>query len=256
MTYLSEMKILYIEDDTETREALNRFLRRRCSKVTAVSDAESGLEIYETYNPDIIIVDLLLPGINGMDFIDRINKMSVRHHSEILITTTVSEVDTVIGLIDRNISAYVIKPLDMNALEEKLQMLAAKIHDSSINKSRHAVLANDDNRGQIADNIRVDFLKLLKSKSGKGPTKVNVILKAETVEILAYDTLTAFEKTIIENNLNSVLLEQVRQLFYKNIKSNIEQIVLEKTGLEFTLEKIDIDVYRKVDYLELELNNC
>lgn len=253
MTYLSEMKILYIEDDTDTREALHRFLRRRCSKVMALPDAEKALEIYESYDPDIMIVDLLLPGLNGMDFIDRVNKMQVNNHAEILITTTVSEVDTVIGLIDKNISAYVIKPLDMSVLEEKLEMLASKIYDANANKSKHILFANEDNRGQIADQIRVDFLKLLKSKSGKGPTKVNVILKGELVEILSYDTLTAFEKTILENNHNSVLIEQVRQVFYKNIKSQIEQILFEKTGLNFVLEKTIIDVHKRIDHLELIL---
>lgn len=251
MTYLSDMKILYIEDDADTRDALNRFLRRRCSKVVAFPDAELALDTYSTYKPDIIIVDLLLPGMNGMDFIDRIQQIPGSQQPEILITTTVSEVDTVIGLIDRNISAYVLKPLDISVLEEKLEMLATKIYNTNVSKSKHAMFANEDNRGQIADRVRVDFLKLLKSKSGKGPTKVNVIIKAETVEIIAYDTLTAFEKTILENNHNSVLIEQVRELYYKNIKSIIEEMLLEKTGLQFTLDKIDIDVHKKIDYLEL-----
>lgn len=253
MTYLSEMKVLYIEDDTDTREALHRYLRRRCSKVVAVPDAESALDIYEAYEPDIMIVDLLLPGINGMDFIDKIHNKYSKHQPEILITTTVSEVDTVIGLIDKNISAYVIKPLDMSVLEDKLELLASKIYQSSINKNKHAIFTDQDNRGKIADLIRVDFLKLLKSKSGKGPTKVNVILKEETLEIIAYDTLTAFEKTILENNHNSVLLEQVRELFYKNIKPQIEQIIFEKTGFNFVLEKIIIDSHKKIDHLELTL---
>lgn len=249
MAYLDKMKILYIEDDAETREALKRFLKRRCGKVVAAQDAESALEIVETYDPDIMIVDLLLPGINGLDFIDRIHASGQKDETKIVITTTVNEIDTVIDSIDKDISAYIRKPFDLNVLEEKLEQIAAKIQISAANKSRHSSFANKDNQGVISDNIRVDFLKLIKSKSGKGPAKVNIVLQADSIDILALDALTAYEKAILYDRHNGVLIEQVREIFYKSLKGQMEQILFEKSGINFMLEKVRIDINRKVDHL-------
>jgi DNA-binding response OmpR family regulator len=248
------MKVLYVEDDTETREALNQFLKRRCGKVVAAKDAETALELFESFEPNIMIVDLLLPGMSGMNFIDRIHSISPGNDIRTVITTTVSEVDTVINSIEKDISAYILKPFDLSDMEEKLESIASKIHALSANKTKHSAYRNDDNKGIISDNIRIDFLKLIKSNSGKGPSKVNVILSPDTIEIIAIDALTPYERTILTNKHNVVLIEQVREIFYKSFRDSLEGILLERSGIEFTLEKVAVNAQKKIDHLTFAAN--
>lgn len=151
------------------------------------------------------------------------------------------------------ISAYIIKPVKAEDLEEKLEQIAVKVYQSQLAKNRNAFYGQKD-KGPLAEEIRVGFLKLLKAKSGKGPTKVDVRLEAESVEIFACDTLTAFERTIAAHHRNYSLVEHGREVFYKSISSDIQQLVFQKTGVSFHLESVQIHIQRKVDILRLTID--
>ena len=172
MTYLKDMKIVYVEDDTETREALGHYLKRRCGKVYCAEDAETGLVLFETYDPDILIVDLLLPGMNGLDMIRKIRNTG--SSVPILITTTVGEAESVISSMDQGVCSYLLKPLDANQLETKLEDIAGTIWTSR-DLDRKRAYNQGKNKGIIEENMRVDFLKLIKGRSGKGPAKVDIL---------------------------------------------------------------------------------
>lgn len=252
MSYLSQMKLLYIEDEEETREALEHYLKRRCSRIFCAPDAESGLELFQMYQPDIVLVDLILPGMNGTRFIETIREQGAK--TPVLITTTVSETETITNSIEQGISAYIIKPVKTGELEEKLEQIAVRVYQSQLSENRKAFYGQDKDKGPMAEEIRVGFLKLLKAKSGKGPTKVDVRLEAEAVEIFAYDTLTAFERTIAAHHRNYSLVEHGRDVFYKSIGSDIQQLVFQKTGVSFHLESVQIHIQRKVDILRLTID--
>lgn len=249
MSYLKQMKILYIEDDRETLKALQQCLKIRCHKVYCAESAEKALEIYELHKPDILIVDLILPGMNGSDFIRLIRRKNKT--IPILITTTVSELETVTELIEHKINAYIIKPLSIEDLEAKLEAASEQV-SAEAEKSNQAHFFKNLNREQAADEIRVDLLKLMKTKAGKGPAKISVLFENTQIEIIAKDALTNIEKSIASDRKNIGFAEQIRILFYKSISEDLEQIILLKTGFSFKLTDISIDVSKKTDRLHFE----
>ncbi len=207
------------------------------------------MTIFEENKPDIILLDLLLPEMSGMDLIEAIRRKN--DSVPIIITTTVEEISTIIESIDKNINSYIIKPINTYDLETKLNNIAENLGQKQFVQRRKAHYNQDKYKGQMEDEIRVDFLKLLKTSAGKGPLKVDVYLGSDFVEIIAKDSLTAFEKTIMENKNSLLIIEQGREIFYKIIKSRIEKIVTDRTCIKFKMENIKIDVYNKTDRLYL-----
>ena len=69
MDILKELKVIYIEDNDNTRSSIERFLKRRFGKVFLAENAEKGIRLFDQFDPDIAIVDILLPGMGGLEMI-------------------------------------------------------------------------------------------------------------------------------------------------------------------------------------------
>jgi len=249
MSNLKKIKILYVEDDTDTRDELHRFLKRRAGKVYIASTAEEGIQQYVENRPDVIIVDLILPGMNGLEMIKQIK--DAHGECRTLITTTVSVADTIIRAVDIGIDQYILKPIDTNELERKLEDIAGTIV-STRSRDAHTHSFDDiQDKSALEDVIKRDVLKLLKDASGRGPRDAAVFLAGTTVEITAYGALTAMERTILENPGNVALVEQYRTLFYTSIRTDLAEIVRRATGIEVDLRTVESKAKRDADRIVL-----
>ena len=102
--------ILIVEDDQAIVRILKRALTYEGYHVEAADDGESGLELYKKFQPRLIILDWMLPGMDGLEFCDRIR--STEDNIPIIMLTAKSEdYDKITGL---NIGAddYITKPFN------------------------------------------------------------------------------------------------------------------------------------------------
>jgi DNA-binding response OmpR family regulator len=249
MGFLKETKVLYVEDDKETREAMGKFLKRRTGKLLTATCGAEGLSLFAEHKPDLVIADLILPDITGMEMIREIRKRN--SNCPILITSTVSKVETILEAVNVGIVSYIIKPVDTSELEKKLEYMTEEVakHKNYIRQTESYERA--EKKGELEDEIRKEFLKLLKDASGKGPGKLIVYLGKTELEIAAYDALTPMEKRLIQNVRNISLVEQSRELFYREIAEEMEKIAERVTGLRFKLISIEVNGGRKADKLIL-----
>ena len=127
--YLTQLKILYVEDDDDTRENLKQYLRKKAGKVVTAADGAEGLRKYEEEKPDIVIADLLMPGLSGMEMLKRIRAQGGR--CPFIITSSVSETDTIIEAVDLGIVKYVLKPIILDKLLDTLNKVAEEIRKGS-----------------------------------------------------------------------------------------------------------------------------
>jgi len=100
-------KILLIEDEQVDRERVVPLLAREGYEVLEAETGEAGLEILETAQPNLVILDLLLPGIDGLEVCKRI-----RHKHDvpvIMLTAKQEEIDKVVGL-ELGADDYIVKP--------------------------------------------------------------------------------------------------------------------------------------------------
>ncbi len=120
--WLQNLRILYVEDDQGIRRQLEQFLKRRCGDVLTAENGEDGLKLFTECKPDIVISDLLMPVMNGLEMIEHILKISPR--TPIIITTAFNETNYLIKAIKLGVSAYVIKPIRTEYLTKELDKCA------------------------------------------------------------------------------------------------------------------------------------
>jgi two-component system KDP operon response regulator KdpE len=127
--------ILVVEDDEETRTALARVLRGRGYRVTEAGDGRTCLERWSLRRPDLVLLDLGLPDIDGLELIRRIRREAA---TPILILSGRYEEREKVAALDRGADDYVTKPF---GIEE----LAARIRGAL----RRAVGPAGDNSGRL-----------------------------------------------------------------------------------------------------------
>ncbi len=104
----SHGRVLVVDDEPIVREVLERYLHRGGFDVATASDGPSALHAFEEHRPDLIVLDLMLPGIDGMEVFRRVRERR-RGTGVIMLTARGQETDRVVGL-DLGADDYVAKP--------------------------------------------------------------------------------------------------------------------------------------------------
>lgn len=247
MSSISNLKILYIEDDKFAREEMTHFLKKRVGKVFTASDGIEGIGAYEIHKPDIIIADLLMPNMDGMEMLRKLKEKYGRVHC--IIVTSVNEVETVIEAVDLGVDGYIIKPIDFMELELKLiktgDMLVADTMD-------HKGLFNRiENKRTVEDNIKREYVKVLKSFTGKGPRETVVQIMSDSVKITAFGSLTPMEVNMLRDPKNFEMVKHMRNIAYESMTMDFEEIVKRYTGVEVKCSKVEIDLKKGVEQVTL-----
>jgi diguanylate cyclase (GGDEF)-like protein len=120
-----EIKLLYVEDDDEIRGSLISFLKLFTKDLKIANNGEEGLEIYKKYNPDIVISDIKMPKMTGIDMVKEIRK--INPEQGIIFTTAYSESNYLIEAIDLQVDSYILKPIDLDKLRVKIESLVEKM---------------------------------------------------------------------------------------------------------------------------------
>jgi DNA-binding response OmpR family regulator len=119
------MRILLIEDDISLATGLCTALRRQYYVVNAVTTGNDALHVILTEPPDIAILDLGLPDMDGIDVLKK-----VRHHHpelQVLVLTARSQVDEKILGLDSGADDYLAKPFEMIELLARLRVLERRL---------------------------------------------------------------------------------------------------------------------------------
>lgn len=249
---LKQMKVLYIEDDRQTMEAMSLFLQRRVGTLVTAADGREGVEKFYEERPDIAIVDLLLPEIEGIEVIRKIR--SVDRECKILVTTTVENLDVIVKAVDLNISFYVMKPVRIKEFEQQLEAAAASVGQAEAARTGKKISFADDGERSAADTqIKAKLAKWLKEKTGKGAQTVKICYFDSSVEILFMGAYTALELSLLSEKRNTAIVESQRRLFYEMTAAEVERTVAETLGTELRLKTIDVDAARQADRLVLEV---
>ena len=88
---ISNLKILYVEDDDVTRDVFLSIISKYVSNIYSACNGKEGLEVFEAINPNIIITDIEMPIMNGLDMMQNIKKINSKI---IFIVLTAFEDDT------------------------------------------------------------------------------------------------------------------------------------------------------------------
>ena len=116
--------VLIVEDNPVNNNMMADFLSFHGFNILAALDAQKGLDLAETENPDIILMDIQMPGINGLEVIRRIRGKGGRGASiPIIALTALAMSEDRQRCLDAGANDYVAKPVDYPVLLEKIWKL-------------------------------------------------------------------------------------------------------------------------------------
>jgi len=135
---LKDIRLLYVEDDSEIRTVLSRGLKRRVKELFVAQDGQDGLEQFKTHNPDIILTDIKMPKMTGIEMSQKIKEID--KNKPIIIMSAHSETDFLLESISIGISGYLLKPVDKDRLFETLSSSAKDVLFDKALKEQQMIL--------------------------------------------------------------------------------------------------------------------
>ena len=115
---VSKQKILIVDDDVNIAELISLYLTKECYDTQMVHDGEEALQVYEQYAPNLILLDLMLPGIDGYQVCREIRAKS---NIPIIMLSAKGEIfDKVLGL-ELGADDYIMKPFDSKELVARVK---------------------------------------------------------------------------------------------------------------------------------------
>ncbi len=129
------MRVLLVEDDSNTAQSIELMLKSENFIVNSTDLGEDGLEIGKLYDYDIILLDLMLPDIDGYEVLRRLRQARV--NTPILILSGLSELDNKIKGLGFGADDYLTKPFDKRELIARIQAIVrrSKGHSDSVIKT-------------------------------------------------------------------------------------------------------------------------
>jgi two-component system response regulator RegX3 len=185
MSTQAETTVLVVEDEDSFVEALSIGLRREGFRVQVARDGAQALDLFDAVNPDLVLLDVMLPRVSGIDVCRQLRKRS--QVPIIMVTAKGAEIDTVVGL-EVGADDYVTKPYRLRELVARMRAVlrrsprdrqldasgeALEVGDVALDPERHEVVI----RGSTVQLPLKEFelLELLLDNAGRVLTRETLI---------------------------------------------------------------------------------
>lgn len=124
------LKILVVEDETAIRRFIKINLERQGFEVLDVESGEEGPDAFADFNPDIALLDVMLPGISGLEVAKRIRELD-NNVGIIMLTAKSQDVDKILGL-ESGADDYMTKPFNPTELILRIKSLARRVETKDV----------------------------------------------------------------------------------------------------------------------------
>lgn len=138
MKKLKNFTVLYVEDEKHIRERTADTLKYYVKDIFMAENGEEGYNIYKKNTPDIILCDILMPVVNGIEMIKKIR--AVDSNTPIVMITAHTEKKYLLDAVTLYLENYIVKPVTLNILLKALNKCVEKIQQTN---SEVCLLVND-----------------------------------------------------------------------------------------------------------------
>ena len=226
-TMNSRGTILVIDDERDLIELVRYNLDKEGFDVLAASDGMSGLEIATKHKPDLVVLDLMMPGMDGLEVCRRMRADDrTRRIPVIMLTAKAGETDRIVGL-EMGADDYVTKPFSPRELVARVKAVLRRTSDQqepaemirrgelAIDAKRHEVTYAGQPVALTATEFRI--LRFLASRPGRVVSREDIIDSALGREAAIFDRTIDVHVTALRKKLGSggVQIETVRGFGYK-----------------------------------------
>ena len=139
---MDSKKILIVEDEFDILKLIEFNLKKEGFDVIAVSDGESAIKEVRSNKPDLILLDLMLPGISGLDVCHLIQQYEGLSQIPILMLTAKGEESDVVKGLEAGADDYVIKPFSVKVLLARIKALLRRDYGQEFDKKNKPLVFN------------------------------------------------------------------------------------------------------------------
>jgi len=121
MDLLAEMTLLYAEDEELTQGLYQQYFSHYFKAIYLAKDGQQALELYETKKPDVVILDINMPKVNGLSVCKKIRQYD--KNTKIILLTARSDKEALVEAIELGLTCYLEKPITRSQLKDALKKL-------------------------------------------------------------------------------------------------------------------------------------
>jgi len=254
INFTKDLKILYAEDDLELQQQTKEFFEILFQSVTVVNDGAQALEKYKEESFDIVISDMRMPSMDGMELTAKIREINPEQC--IIIVSAYNDSDYLLKFINLNIRQFIQKPIDIdNMLQTLYSTSKAIVNEKMVEEYRESLEESNKeltlkNR-ELQSLVRIIDSKLLQIAKNSGVEEVSVNNTEATMSKQHLDELKELE---VDIGGAAVLINLSKNLTASNIQ------VLGSLFLSYaeilTLYKPYQELSKKINELGVALNNA
>ncbi|QKF82803.1 response regulator transcription factor [Halarcobacter ebronensis] len=217
---LKKSSILLAEDEDDVRNSFKKVLLLYVDKVYLAADGQEALELYDKYKPDILITDLKMPKLSGLDLIKKIREEN--EEIPIIVTSAYTDQNFLLESIKLSLVEYVVKPIreaNLSQLLERCAKILSKNSKTIIDLGGNQFYDFDNKiftckeENILLTNKEIDLFEILLAHRGTLVTKQDIEEK-----LYIYDEVppSALKNLVfkLRKKLNSEVIKSVSKLGY------------------------------------------
>jgi len=171
------MNLLLVEDDDEFRETCALWMSRKGHTITEAPNAHDALHLCQQKHFDVAVVDLNMPGMNGLELLDRLREDNVE--TEVLMLTGQATVDTAVQAMKLGACDYLSKPFPLPELEKRCRLAFERSQLQKENRQLKAVIERSRPKVRmIGDSPQMQQVHRLIERAG--PTDKAILIQGES----------------------------------------------------------------------------
>ena len=215
-------KILVVEDEKDIQNIIKAFLENEEYKVETADDGLDAINLIQKNNYDLILLDIMLPKIDGFTVCEMIRKNS---NVPIIILTALTDEESQLKGFDKLADDYITKPFSMPVLLKHIEAIFRRTNNSNENTSilkYKNITLNTENYEVYVDNQKVtltfreyEILKLFLENQGKVFTRDNILNSIWNYDYFGDDKIVNTHIKNIRKKLGYEYIETVRGVGYK-----------------------------------------
>jgi DNA-binding response OmpR family regulator len=217
------IKVLCVEDDEIARENTVEYLENYFENIYEASDAITGLKLFNQIDPEIIITDIQMPKLNGLEFIKKIREKNKK--TQVIVLSAFSNKEYLFEAIELQLVKYLIKPIKENELKKALESCIKSIKEDDTN-----IIKLDENCFFDTFNSSLKYNDELIKLRAKEIDLLQLLIKNK-------NRFVTYEE--IENYVwqDSVMTKDALKTLIKNIKQKLpKDTITNLTGMGYKIE--------------------
>lgn len=248
-TVLQNMKVLYVEDEIITRSKIVDDIKPHIGNLYIAKDAKDGIEKFRKFKPDVLVTDLIMPDMTGIELGREIRNDGF--NGPIIITTSLNDSETILKSVDIGIEKYIIKPIDSYELIQSLLKVGKKQFQLQIEGAllTDVFLLTKEQKKQFEMLIRNKWSAYLKKLTGKGALNIEISINGDCIGLKSKGCLTLYEKNLIDNGYSHKMIDFTRTFLYKGVQKDMEEMFSSIGNIKVYLKDIEVDSKKNYEQL-------